>query len=350
VDDEDSHQASEQAGRTVDPAATPIRLAESRGRESRQQENRAVGLPERRITVNRLIAWNMAYYRRKAGLTQEQLGELLGGWTKVAVSAAERSWDGKRVRKFDGDEIAAIASVLGVPITALFLPPEDDLEDCRYVLGYDDEGEPVGMGSLLSHAIPEPTLDGTPAMRAYEDRLVEAMDKYFPSVVAEVVATRLKERATEEQLMRALGDARQSRAALEEFDDALAGLFGDNALLQNFLTEMLKATPEGQALVEKDERIDRGELTPQEQAERHRVAWEHVPAAERNWQAKLAAIGRDLFGERGPAMRGEIDQVIAEARKRGIEGPAGARVLLRHDGTYELVQPPEPNQQQANGS
>jgi hypothetical protein len=40
------------------------------------------------------------------------------GWAKVAVSAAERSWDGKRVRKFDADEIVAIATVLGVPVSA----------------------------------------------------------------------------------------------------------------------------------------------------------------------------------------------------------------------------------------
>jgi transcriptional regulator with XRE-family HTH domain len=299
-------------------------------------------LPERRINVNQVIALNMAYYRRKAGLTQEQFGDLLGGWTKVAVSAAERSWDGRRMRKFDGDEIADIAAALGVPIAALFLPPEDDLEDCRYVFRQDTEGEPVGMGALLSHAIPEPTLDGTPTMRAYEDRLVEAMDKYFPAEAAEAVATRLKERATEEQLMKSLRAARRGHAALAEFEEALMGLFWDNGLLQKLLTEMLKATPEGQALIDEEERSERGELSPEELEERHRVAWEHVPAAERDWQAHLAVIGRELYGERGPAMRGEVDQVIAEARKRGFEGYPGARVLLNHDGTYELVQPPEP--------
>jgi transcriptional regulator with XRE-family HTH domain len=336
------------AARTADPAGIPIRLAESQPREGREPDDRVAALPGRRVTVNQVIALNMAYYRRQAGLTQEQLGNLLGGWTKVAVSAAERSWDGKRVRKFDGDEIAAIAVVLGVPITALFLPPEDDLEDCRYVLGYDDQGEPIGMDTLLSHAIPEPTLDDAPAMQAYEDRLVEAMDKYFPSEVSVAVATRLKERATEEQLMRSLRWARQGYAALAEFERALAGQFSSSELLQKFLVEMLKATPEGQALLDEDERLDRGELTPEEQAERHRGAWEHVPPEEREWQAELVAIGRELFGERGPAMRGEVDQVIAEVRKRGFEGPRGARVLLNHDGTYELVRPYPEEQPEAD--
>jgi transcriptional regulator with XRE-family HTH domain len=348
--EDDARQGHEQPDRSADPRFVPIRLAESHARVSREQEDRAVGLPERRITVNQLIALNMAYYRREAGLTQEKFGELLGGWTKVAVSAAERSWDGKRVRKFDGDEIADIAAVLGVPIAALFLPPEDDLEDCRYVFRQDAEAEPVGMGALLSHAIPEPTLDDTPTMGAYEDRLVEAIDKYFPSEVSRAVATRLKERATEEQLMRSLRAARRDYAALAEFEETVANLFSGNELLQNFLIEMLNATPEGQALIDEEERSERGELTPEEQAERHRVAWEHVPAAERDWQTHLAAIGRELYGERGPAMRGEVNQVIAEARKRGFEGFPGARVLLNHDGTYELVQPPGPDGLEAESS
>jgi hypothetical protein len=39
------------------------------------------------------------------------------------VSAAERSVDGKRVRKFDIDEVARIADVFGVTIDELLMPP-----------------------------------------------------------------------------------------------------------------------------------------------------------------------------------------------------------------------------------
>ena len=57
------------------------------------------------MTVNQLAAYNMAFYRKVAGLTQEELGAPLG-WSVASVSAAERSWDGKRIKKFDADELA----------------------------------------------------------------------------------------------------------------------------------------------------------------------------------------------------------------------------------------------------
>ena len=312
------------------------------------------GLPERRVTVNMVVAYNMAYYRRVAGCTQEQLGEELG-WSKVAVSAAERSWDGKRVRQFDADLIAYLAGILGVPIAALFMPPEDNMVTCRYVIGGGDTDGTATMHWLLVHAMPEPAEEDTPAMRAYENRLIAAMNKYLDSKAAEAVATRLKERATEEQLVAALRDARASHNTLDNFYDWVDELIRDNSLLQRFLSEMLKATPEGQALLEQEERrerLERGEPTPEDDElapEQLRRVWENLPPAERDWQAKLAPISEELFGERGPMNRGELDQLIAEARKRGIEGPSAARVLLRHDGTYELVRPYPEGQPDGDG-
>lgn len=298
------------------------------------QDRKEADRSQRRITVNMLIGYNLAFFRRAAGLSQQQAGEELG-WTNVAVSAAERSWNGKRVRKFDADEIANMASVLRVPISAFFLPPVDDSAECPYVIGSEDEDEPARMRDLLVLAMSEPTEDDHPAMRAYEERLVGAVNTYLDSGVAEALATRLKERAMEAQLAKALREARESRETLEHFWDALEGLISDNDLLQDILGKMLEATPEGRALLEEDRRQEQGELTS---AERRR-AWDRVPADHREWQSQLAVIGRELFGERGPAMRGEIDQVVAEARRRGIEGGEAAAVLLRHDGTYELVQP-----------
>lgn len=302
-----------------------------------------------------VVGYNIHYFRKVAGATQEQLGERLGGWTKVAVSAAERSWDGNRVRKFDADDILRIAQAFGIPIAALFLPPEDDGEKVRYVIDGAGEDERTTMRRLLEYAMSDPVNSDNPVMRAYEDRLVSAINAYLDSEVAMVVATRLKERATEEQLATALRDARQSRVALEDFEETLAGLSSDNDLLQRFLTTMLKATPEGQALLEREDRrdrLERGEPTPEDDEltpEQRRRVWQELPAAERDWQAKLAPISEELFGERGPVNRGQLDQLIAEARKRGIEGPNAARVLLRHDGTYELVRPYETGEPEADG-
>ena len=73
----------------------------------------ADGLPERHVTFSQVVAYNMAHYRRAAGLSQEQFGVRLGGWSAASVSAAERSWDGRRVRKFDADEVARIARAAG---------------------------------------------------------------------------------------------------------------------------------------------------------------------------------------------------------------------------------------------
>lgn len=311
-------------------------------------------LPERRVTANMVVGYNIAYFRKVAGATQEQLGEPLG-WTKVAVSAAERSWDGKRVRKFDADEILRVAGVFGIPIAALFLPPEDDGEKVRYVIDDGGQDEQATMRRLLELAMSDPIDSDSPIMQAYEDRLVSAVNTYLDSEAASAVATRLKERATEEQLATALREARLSRAALQGFEKTLEDLFLDNDLLQKFLVTMLKATPEGQALIEKEERrerLERGEPTPEDDeltpAQLRRV-WENLPAAERDWQAKLALISEELFGERGPVNRGELDRLIAEARKRGIDGPNAARVLLRHDGTYALVRPYPADQPEGDG-
>jgi transcriptional regulator with XRE-family HTH domain len=65
------------------------------------------------VTPNQLVAYNMRRIRRSRGLTQEQLGDRLS-WSHASVSAAERSVGGKRVKKFDADEIVAIAGALGI--------------------------------------------------------------------------------------------------------------------------------------------------------------------------------------------------------------------------------------------
>lgn len=98
-------------------------------------------LPGVHITPNRLVALNMAYWRKVAGYTQEELAQKLNRfyekdkpWTNTSISAAERSWDGKRVRQFDADVIFSLATIFGLPLTAFFLPPEDDGVKQRYLM------------------------------------------------------------------------------------------------------------------------------------------------------------------------------------------------------------------------
>ena len=56
-----------------------------------------------------------------AALVEPFLGEL---WSKAVWSAAERSVDGKRPRRFDADEIAAFSRAFNVPIAWWFERPE----------------------------------------------------------------------------------------------------------------------------------------------------------------------------------------------------------------------------------
>jgi transcriptional regulator with XRE-family HTH domain len=136
-------------------------------------------LPRQRITVNQLIGFNIAWFRKAGGLTQEQLGARLGGWSAASVSAAERSWDGKRIRKFDADEIVSIASALGIPAIGLFLPPPGDGEHVHYFLR-ELGGGGGSMAYLLVMVMPYDLVDEqNPAMAAYLERLAQANGRYF---------------------------------------------------------------------------------------------------------------------------------------------------------------------------
>ena len=129
-------------------------------------------LPERTVTVNQLVAYNMAFYRKAAGLTQEELGARLGGWSAASVSAAERSWDSSRVKKFDADEIASIAAALGVPVIAFFLSPEDDGTAVRYVVHLPGS-EADRHRDYAAAVLPAYDID-SPAMTAFRRRLIVA--------------------------------------------------------------------------------------------------------------------------------------------------------------------------------
>ncbi len=80
------------------------------------------------LTVNQIIAFNVAKARLLRGWTQEEaaraiapyLGKLL---SPASFSAIERSVDAGRVREFDGDELLAFARGFRVPLVWFFTPP-----------------------------------------------------------------------------------------------------------------------------------------------------------------------------------------------------------------------------------
>jgi len=149
----------------------------------------AAALVVRSVTLNQVVGYNMAWYRKAAGLTQEELGQRLGGWTKVAVSAAERSWDGKRIRKFDADELVAIARAIGVPVSALLLPPHDAGTAISYELEGTSEAErKTQLTELLPYLLPSPN-DQSPAMAAFRNRLIALGSSHLIESDAEAVLT-----------------------------------------------------------------------------------------------------------------------------------------------------------------
>jgi transcriptional regulator with XRE-family HTH domain len=135
-------------------------------------------LPGEVKTVNQIVAWNIAYYRRAAGLTQEELGELIGGRGKRAMSADETSWGGGHTREFNASELAGLARALDVPIIAFFLPPEDDGVTVRYQYRPHDGAGLFDMGDLMSMVMPDSESESR-TMDAYRRRLVAATGQYM---------------------------------------------------------------------------------------------------------------------------------------------------------------------------
>ncbi len=103
------------------------------------------------MTGNQLVAYNLQRARKARGWSQEVLGVRLSGmtgrsWSKASVSAAESSWRGGRVRRFDANEILAFARALSLPVAYFLLPPdEDDLKHVQFLV--DTLGE-VGVESM----------------------------------------------------------------------------------------------------------------------------------------------------------------------------------------------------------
>jgi transcriptional regulator with XRE-family HTH domain len=300
----------------VEPPATPLRA-----------------LPVRRLTVNRLVAYNMAAFRKAAGLTQEELGEPLG-WSVASVSAAERSWDGKRVKKFDADEIVAIALALGVPISALFLPPEDDGTAVRYM--FDTPGSrDGGLGVLLTYSFPAHEGD-SPVMDAYRKRIIAAgASDRLEDPAGEVLE--IAQRTAEEAIETARGAA----------DETLG-------MARGAADEVLTKARHQAGQITADARA-RAEALEHDAQERHRQALaslvqtreelerrvDELRVFEREYRTRLQTFMEGQFLELWtPQLRPEMERALDELRKRAAsgEGSRVSAVLLREDGSYDVVQ------------
>lgn len=192
-------------------------------------------LPGRFVTINQVVAWNLAFWRKAVDLTQEELGELLG-WSKVVVSAAERSWDGARVRQFSADDLVNIAEALGLPVAALLLPPTDDGNETRYVFRLRERGDYThNMYDLLRLVISEPPEpseeEEEPVEALYRDRYVAAHNFYLADMPADLVRY-LEELTIEERIIEYLETLRRQYDALRE-------LLADNDKMQDALGNKL---------------------------------------------------------------------------------------------------------------
>jgi transcriptional regulator with XRE-family HTH domain len=193
-----------------------------------QEDSEVESPPQRLVTINQIVAWNIARYRRAEGLTQKALGERLGR-SHAWVSEAERSWDGGRTREFDAQLLTELCEALGVPLLALFLPPEDPEGELLYPGPGGREWS--GMPELMKLIMPE-TGEDYPAVNTFRARFQIAADEYLHAEQAAEVAALLRQAEPREmsadRRARMLALVPGLSAAIREFED-IAGIIGRDA-------------------------------------------------------------------------------------------------------------------------
>lgn len=247
-------------------------------------------LPQRHVTINQLVGYNVNAYRRAAGLSQGELGARLGGWSAASVSAAERSWDGRRIRKFDADEVAQLAGALGVPVIALLLPPPDAGTAVTYTFDVS-AATSWGLVDMMSHLVPSYEADDGRADAAFRDRIIALgasrydIDPIAGAVfqeartVADEVLARARSKAGEivikaqQQAEQVMNDARARGETLDMDPTADARTEADEVLRRARTTAdeiLTKARRQAEQVVS-DTRA-RCESLERDVQERHRVA------------------------------------------------------------------------------
>ncbi len=141
-------------------------------------------LPGRVVTVNQVVAWNLAHYRQAAGWTQRQLAAALG-WSEGKVSDAERSWHSGKTREFNAQELAVIAVALGIPVMALLLPPAADGRDETLSITLPG-GRAIGMAGYMAAAVAPDPASAAPASDAYRRAYASAVRRYLPPELHEL--------------------------------------------------------------------------------------------------------------------------------------------------------------------
>lgn len=190
------------------------------------------GPPVRVVTANQVVAWNLARYRKAAGLTQAELAALIG-WGDGAVSDAERSWKGGRVREFDAHALTAIAFALGIPVLALLLPPDGDGQGERWEMDAGPGQGRVSMGDYLTETLIPDGPDGedgdgeNPALAEYVLRYARSVDRYIPDPLQNARAMRwMRDRHPRRVLAEFAARLRRNQASAadqEAFAGELAG-------------------------------------------------------------------------------------------------------------------------------
>ena len=290
-------------------------------------QGQRANLPVRRVTINSIAALNMAFFRKAAGLTQEELGELLG-WGKSVVSTAERSWDAKRVRSFSAEDLITIAAALQIPLAALFLPPEDDGTAFRYVL--DTPGsEEREAADLLTYVFP--AFQGeSRVMNAYRKRVIaagasrRAADLLDPTGHEIDDITEQARRETDELLEDADGD---NELPLEEAIRTAEQIIAD-------------ARARAAALVRDAQELVRQALG--------RV--DDLRAFERDYRTNLQTyVEGQLLELYTPETQQLAERRIKEVLQRAAAGQAlgVSALLLREDGTYGMLHYPPGSQDRA---
>jgi len=166
-------------------------VTEATAQQEPADEHDREALPGVQVTMNQVIASNVTFFRRAAGLTQAQLGARIG-WSFRAVSAAERTaarTDGKG-RLFDAQTIVELSMALGVPLLALFLPPDEP--DTPYLFPGPGGKGLFDMDDLMQLVMPDMGED-TPAANAYRDRFQRAVTRHVDEEWAGEVASWLRE-------------------------------------------------------------------------------------------------------------------------------------------------------------
>ncbi|WP_326786422.1 helix-turn-helix domain-containing protein [Streptomyces sp. NBC_00151] len=129
--------------------------------------------PQEIPTINQLVAYNMTKARRSRDWTQQEVADRLERytgrpWSKASISAAERSWQGGRSRKFDANELVALSVIFEMPLAYFFLPPEDGSARAVYMAQPEDRNaanpQIAGIPLLLKRAL----MDRSPSRQDYD--------------------------------------------------------------------------------------------------------------------------------------------------------------------------------------